>query len=491
MSRRAALPSVALGFVCVAACWGNTDVPTPIDASTPPGDSGSGSDAPNTGEGGRDSSVPQDVQATDVSGDTGDGADTGGPVTPCSGPCPSGCCDGVSGACVGYSAQSATACGTGGATCVVCSGSAAPANGSVTCPNGSCLCNGATGCGAGQSCCNTGCIDLQTDDSNCGTCGHDCGGAGACKGGTCQPIALANNVVAGGIAIDSTTIFFYVGADVYACALPAGCGASLPSPIYRGGHDGGNGLLGIAYDVTHSNVVVSDPPDVVSIPTEGGGVDWTALTPGLYPDPFVPTTSGNALFVGTYNLIAQGDTQAILNGGGMGNLGTLCSFDLDAPALNVAYDSTTNSVFAAVPNSQLGAGTPGALLKCLVGADGGAFDSLSTPTGASDVVVSKQTVYIAVAGTSLSGGIYWSPTDTLSLNSGAVGASYAGAQAMTADATYLYFGTTYNVYRCSIASHCTDATLIAPVPGVRSMANDASFVYWAGSNNVAKLAKAP
>lgn len=43
-------------------------------------------------------------------------------------------------------------------------------------------------------------VDLQTDQSHCGQCGHDCGG-GACKGGVCQPFVIVP-AVTGGIPMD-------------------------------------------------------------------------------------------------------------------------------------------------------------------------------------------------------------------------------------------------------------------------------------------------
>lgn len=44
------------------------------------------------------------------------------------------------------------------------------------------------GCTGSLTCCTTTCVDLQTDDSNCGSCGNSCSGAG-CAGGICNAIA--------------------------------------------------------------------------------------------------------------------------------------------------------------------------------------------------------------------------------------------------------------------------------------------------------------
>jgi hypothetical protein len=58
---------------------------------------------------------------------------------------------------------------------------------------------GPVGCDAdaGMTSCSGTCVDLQTDQSNCGGCGHDCttgiaGQTALCSAGVCQPIVLEN-----------------------------------------------------------------------------------------------------------------------------------------------------------------------------------------------------------------------------------------------------------------------------------------------------------
>jgi hypothetical protein len=41
--------------------------------------------------------------------------------------------------------------------------------------------------------CGSVCADLQTDDANCGACGHACGPTATCRAGTCGAPALPNN----------------------------------------------------------------------------------------------------------------------------------------------------------------------------------------------------------------------------------------------------------------------------------------------------------
>jgi hypothetical protein len=50
-----------------------------------------------------------------------------------------------------------------------------------------CSCNGGSACGAGLVCCQTpsGCKNLDTDNSNCGACGHGCAPGQSCSAGVC------------------------------------------------------------------------------------------------------------------------------------------------------------------------------------------------------------------------------------------------------------------------------------------------------------------
>lgn len=57
------------------------------------------------------------------------------------------------------------------------------------CANGTCTCS--------KKLCGAACVDVQTDASNCGECGHGCQG-GACTAGKCKPVLVASN-------LDSTT----------------------------------------------------------------------------------------------------------------------------------------------------------------------------------------------------------------------------------------------------------------------------------------------
>jgi hypothetical protein len=64
--------------------------------------------------------------------------------------------------------------------------------------------------GCDGSICDATCVDMSTDPSNCGRCGHDCQG-GACAGGACQPAVLGVVDSPYALAINSTGIFISSG----------------------------------------------------------------------------------------------------------------------------------------------------------------------------------------------------------------------------------------------------------------------------------------
>lgn len=65
-----------------------------------------------------------------------------------------------------------------GSSCSACPTGGACTSGNCTCPNGTSVCNGA-------------CVSLDTA-ANCGSCGHSCG-SGTCSSGLCQPFSVVPN----------------------------------------------------------------------------------------------------------------------------------------------------------------------------------------------------------------------------------------------------------------------------------------------------------
>ncbi|HTV18374.1 MAG TPA: hypothetical protein VMG12_06875, partial [Polyangiaceae bacterium] len=64
--------------------------------------------------------------------------------------------------------------------------------------------------------CQSGCFDLNTDASNCGSCGHSCQGS-TCSAGRCNPTTIASGqVVASRMALNTNELFFATtGGDLY------------------------------------------------------------------------------------------------------------------------------------------------------------------------------------------------------------------------------------------------------------------------------------
>jgi hypothetical protein len=131
-----------------------------------------------------------------------------------------------------------------------------------TCPAGQTTCDGVcanlqtdetncgtcgTTCGAVQGCCGGVCKNLNTDEANCGTCGNTCAGgqtccSGVCKNlqadpancGTCGHLCVAPNVIclAGDCCKPPGLACTAAGADPTCCTntcLPAGVGG-IPFP---------------------------------------------------------------------------------------------------------------------------------------------------------------------------------------------------------------------------------------------------------------------
>jgi hypothetical protein len=123
-----------------------------------------------------------------------------------------------------------------------CTPCATPAGGTESCDGTSCV----AGCPGTSTLCSGDCVDLTSDGSNCGSCGHSCLG-GLCSSSQCQPVTLGsdpngNYVVA--TALDSTNLYWMnaqnAGANtgiLYKCPLATGCtgGAQQLATNFPGG----------------------------------------------------------------------------------------------------------------------------------------------------------------------------------------------------------------------------------------------------------------
>lgn len=179
------------------------------------------------------------------------------------------------------------ACGNAcaeGATCEA--GKCSTATVTPTCPPDQGPC--ATGC------CSCDQLDTNENPDNCGACGHSCLG-GACTGGVCQPVMLADDAANKNVAVDGDWIYYYTH------QIPGQDGASFELrriPKAGGAHqlltnlpDDGAVFGQLAFDAT--DVFFTNPycsagsPCLGYVPKTGG----TALTvsnsgyaDGIFPD---------------------------------------------------------------------------------------------------------------------------------------------------------------------------------------------------------------
>lgn len=81
-------------------------------------------------------------------------------------------------------------------------------------------------CSAPEERCGEMCVNVAESSTSCGRCGHDCGG-GACAGGKCQPVLVADAADGldqpAALAVNASAIFWTERSRVRACPLPLGC----------------------------------------------------------------------------------------------------------------------------------------------------------------------------------------------------------------------------------------------------------------------------
>jgi hypothetical protein len=90
----------------------------------------------------------------------------------------------------------------------------APAGATSSCVDAQCKYS----CASGQVVCNDACIDVLSDDSNCGSCGHQCGTNTVCSGGSCVAGCTNGWTLCNGTCVNT-------GMDAQNCG---GCGIQCP-----------------------------------------------------------------------------------------------------------------------------------------------------------------------------------------------------------------------------------------------------------------------
>lgn len=128
-----------------------------------------------------------------------------------------------------------------------------------------------------------GCTDVDSDDKNCGACGHDCLG-GACVAGVCQPQAIAlNRTRAYGVSIDATNAYWVdtaSGDEIVKATLAGGAPSVLASGLMVG-EDLASPVLLDATNAYWVDLSGGAPPTAIHKTPLGGGAG-VSLAGGSY-----------------------------------------------------------------------------------------------------------------------------------------------------------------------------------------------------------------
>jgi hypothetical protein len=358
-------------------------------------------------------------------------------------------------------ANDSTNCGTCGTVCM----------NATVCTAGNCLCP------QGWAMCGSTCIDIQgSDPNNCGACGHGCQGS-TCSNGLCQPVELASTTgYVFGIGLDSSNVYFTNGAGggVNVCPL-AGC-SGTPPVLYSWGGYGGN----LVYDVPNGVLYVEDGNNakIYAITTAGALEYSTGGSP----------VGGQDAIDGTY--VYAGGSQGVnsylqSSGGYVGN--PLISLPGEN-APGVWYDPSSGHLFIAAY------GTPGEILECSTAGVCTHVAGGSTFAGPYTITVQGNTIYFSADGTSAAGytngGLFAAPVgNPAQVQAIAVGPPYATSEsieAITADSSNVYFATGSGIYRSAFGG--TPILVVANV-FAQAMTTDATFLYFGDGNVLSRVAK--
>ena len=362
------------------------------------------------------------------------------------------------GVCVPIDTTNCGACGT------MC---ASPAGGTVSCAAAGGTYSCAVSCNASLTHCGGACVDLQTDPSNCGRCGHGCVG-GTCAAGACQSWVVTNTP-----------------------ATQAGL------PIRRGGMYGGADMV-----TDGTNVIwVDEYQGVLQVSATAG---TSAPIVNLAPFQESPSVSQQGLAMAngvvvwttedTSNGLSLSSAQegAANSGAQVVSLGPATAGDIPT---GLTLDATgSNAYFLDLENASGAPQTPG-LFKCNLASKSCAHQyDVTVPTNplpGND---------IAVSGSRL----FWTDSqigDILradySVNSeGPAVMGQAGPCLLALDATYVYWanvtpanasaGTpaSFSIARTSQASPGSVSTVVSTMSGVLSeIGTDGTNVYFIGTTS--------
>jgi hypothetical protein len=327
--------------------------------------------------------------------------------------------------------------------------------------------------------CSGSCVDVSTDGTSCGACGHDCLG-GQCLGGLCQPVTLVSGLDDPTVlALGPTGVFW----TTYPMAADAGAAAVMTC-----GLDGGSvttlatetGLpSGIAANATHvywSNESIG----VQQCPVGGCGAGPTLVAAGPAKDLAIDSTT--VYWILEYPGVGLSCPLAGCSVGTDGGADPTTLFSAQPYTQNLAVDGT----------SIYWAGLSGAykcpLAGCPLDADGGDVVTTLATIGGFGISVDTANAYWGYSGTGLLacaiGGCGGAPTNL---------APTAQPFNTVSDGINVYW-TDYNgggIDRCAIGGCSGQPTVMAASQRPFGIAVDSTSIYWTDSTGgtVMRLAK--
>ncbi len=350
-------------------------------------------------------------------------------------------------------------CGTCGFQCT----------GGETCVSGKCV------CGGGTTFCGTSCVNLQTDSNNCGACGQVCAGT-SCNAGYCVPVVLASGAQVSApydIATDGGYVFWTNYAN------PGTVGSVSGS---------GGGYLAIATNVSfpqdiaaHAGMVyftlenAGAQPKLMSVTNLGAALAVLAvgpMGPGQFPNGIAfDQVGGNTLYWEAY-------------GGGSY---TIYQYTVST-ANNVSVRgpiSNTNIAGLAAENGDFFFTEP-LFFRAVQYPQNFAFDTSMTRPGR--MFATGGYVYYLDRGTGGNGSVRRAKDDVSAMNT--IASSLSSPAYVTSDGVNVYWTDTTDgaIYRAPV----TGGTPFALVKqaGLQALTVDASYVYFVNSTN-SQIARIP
>ena len=363
------------------------------------------------------------------------------------------------------------------------SGCSPACTGGMTCQAAQCACPAAK-----PDTCSNSCTDKNTDNLNCGSCGHSCLG-GTCATGMCQPITLASGRTAPwALAVNTSGVYWLETKAVQAVPLNGGTVVPLVSSGYVWSPFAIAASASMVYFTnsgTGSNILNYNDA-VMQVPVTGGGA----------PSEFARATNnvsspwGLAVAGGTVYWLDEQFESIFKANEGAGGEKPARAYDGELGMYSYYGNLSVDGSNAYFP------GTNGALFQ--VPLAGGALVALKAPGASSAAGVNQ----IAVQ----QGYVYWSsgypttPMTTTPINSiiskipigggtiSTVASGLAVSPALAADSSGIYWDDG-DLKRTPLAGGT--AVIVASAQTAGFIALDSQFVYWtnASGGTVMKVAK--